>query len=103
MALILIITVFLTTTITTYGLIQGIGGYRGRSLTEAFQIALECIGTCVAFLIVNIGLSVALVLLIRGVTPWFISLYSVADTLLVGLSVLQGFAFQIWWRSTGHR
>ena len=65
MAMILIVTVFLTTTVTAYVLIRWLGGDKGRSLTEAFQIALECIGTCVAFLIVNVGLSVALVILIR--------------------------------------
>jgi hypothetical protein len=102
MAQILIVTVFLTTTITAYVLMRGLRGYKSRSFREAFQITLECIGTCVAFLIVNVGLSVALVLLVRGITPWFISLYSAADTLLVGLSILQGFVFQIWWRSLEH-
>lgn len=101
MDVIFVLMVLATTTYLAYLLTRRLAGSSGRSLRRASEITLECIGACVVFLGLNLALGVALVLLIRGLTPWFVSLYDVSDTILVVLSVLQGFVFQIWWRSSG--
>lgn len=101
MDMIFVLTVLATTTYLAYLLVRRFAGSSGRSLRRAFEVTLECIGTCVVFLGLNLALGVALVLLIRGLTPWFVSPYDVSDTILVVLSVLQGFVFQHWWRAVG--
>lgn len=99
MDVIFVLTVIATTTCLTYLLARRFSGSSGRSLRSAFEMTLECIGTSVVFLGLNLALGVALILLIRGVTSWFVSFYEVTDTILVVLSLLQGFVFQLWWRS----
>ncbi|MBI4471546.1 MAG: hypothetical protein HY646_02690 [Acidobacteria bacterium] len=68
------------------------------SLRRAFQILLECIGTASVFLAINIIIGIFLILAIRSVTPLFLSVYLLNDALLIVLSFLEGFVFQIWWR-----
>ena len=71
---------------------------KDRSFGQALSILFECVGSFAVFLTMNICLGIAVVLTIRSVTTTFVSLYMLADVMLVILSMLQGFAFQLWWR-----
>ena len=99
--MLLVITVLATTTCAACLLVQRFRGSSRESLRYTLDVFLECIGASVVFLVVNLGLGVGLVLVIRGLTPWFVSLYEVSDTLFVFFAILQGFIFQLWWRSAG--
>jgi hypothetical protein len=46
---------------------------------------------------VNLVLALMIVLLARGVTGAFVSAYVTDDSVWLGLSAIQGLAFQ-WWR-----
>jgi hypothetical protein len=69
------------------------------SLVRAAAETLECIGTGAVFLAANIVFAMALLLLVRAITPWFITVYFLDDPLFVAASFLQGVAFKFWWRS----
>ena len=58
---------------------------------------LESVGIVLIFLAVNLATAVAVVLAMRGLTGAFVSAYVTDDTVWVGLSLIQGLAFQ-WWR-----
>ena len=57
---------------------------------------LECLGVSLVFLAVNVSVGIVCVFVIR--TVHFIGLYTVADQVIVGFSILQGIVFQHWWR-----
>jgi len=69
----------------------------------ALQLMLECVGAAVIFMMVNAIIAASAVLLARLFTPWFISIYAVTDSILVTASFVQGFLFQVVWRSAGFR
>ena len=50
------------------------------------------------FLAANVALGAAVILLIRGFTPHFVTLYTLESVLLLVLSAAQAFIFQISWR-----
>lgn len=56
------------------------------SLRRAAGEALECIGTSVVFLGANVLVAMALILLMRRVTPFFITVYGLDDPLLIAAS-----------------
>jgi len=66
-------------------------------LGKALGKMLECVGTSLVFLTVNLAVAVTMVLVVRGLTRTFVSVYMSDDAALVGLSILQGLTFQ-WWR-----
>jgi hypothetical protein len=75
---------------------------RGRQLNvhalwHAFGGLLDWIGLFTLFLVANLGIGVALILLVRGFTPSFVSLYELQNLLLLVLSGVQAFVFQQWW------
>jgi hypothetical protein len=86
------------TSLAAYGIAVKRPGVKDKSLRAAFGEVMECLGTSSIFLAVNLVLSVALILIARGLTGRFVSLYMAADWMLLILSVLQGFVFQLWWR-----
>lgn len=88
-----------STACLSYALARRIGPAARSTLWQAFEITLEYIGAAFVFLCLNLVLGVAIVLALRWLTPWFVSLYQVTDVVLVLLSVLQGVVFQTWWRS----
>jgi hypothetical protein len=67
-------------------------------LRTAARIILECVGTAMAFLAVNVVLGTGIILAIRSATPMFVPVYAINPPLLCVLSLLQGFVFQLWWR-----
>lgn len=72
-------------------------GLSARQLRAAASKMLEAVGTTLCFAIVNLAAAVIIILLARGLTGRFVSLYLVDDVAWLVLSVLQGLAFQ-WWR-----
>ncbi|HLC41537.1 MAG TPA: hypothetical protein VJO34_07900 [Methylomirabilota bacterium] len=82
-----------------------IGKRRGLSWSEfhrAVGSMLESVGFSLVFFLINLGLGVSLILAIRALTPWFVSLYLADNAVLLILSFLQGLTFQ-WWRATSAR
>jgi hypothetical protein len=71
------------------------------ALRRAGRRALECVGLTAAFFAVNLGLGALLTLMIRGLTPLFVSLYLSADVSLLVLSFLQALVYQRWREGSG--
>jgi hypothetical protein len=76
-------------------------GLSSGPLRTAIGRMLESIGFIVVFFAVNLAVAVVIILAIRTLTPWFVSIYLADDVVLLVLSLLQGIAFQ-WWRSEQH-
>jgi hypothetical protein len=66
-------------------------------LGAAIGKMLESVGMVLIFLTVNLALALMIVLLARGVTGAFVPAYVTDDSVWLGLSAIQGLAFQ-WWR-----
>lgn len=62
-------------------------------LADAIQLTLELVGMVMCFLLGNLALGLLIVLGIRSLTPFFVSVYVLNDTAIVVLSVLQGAVF----------
>ena len=60
---------------------------------------LECLGISAVFFVLDVLVGVVLVLGVRVLTRQFVSLYVMADAVLVPFALLQGLAFW-WWRRT---
>lgn len=68
-----------------------------RALRHALGGLLDWIGLFTLFLVANLGIGVVLILLVRGFTPRFISLYELQNLMVLVLSGVQAFVFQQWW------
>ena len=66
----------------------------------ALGTALGLIGVSAVFFVLNLSIGVAAILLVRFFTPWFVSIYVLNDVTLVGLSLLQGLVFGVWYRGS---
>ena len=64
--------------------------------------ALGLIGVSAVFLVLNLSIGIAAILLVRFFTPLFVSIYVLNDMTLVGLSLLQGLVFGVWYRGSMH-
>ena len=69
------------------------------SLAAAIGKMLESVGIVLIFLAVNLTVAVLIVLIARSVTGLFVSAYVMDDAVWLGLSLIQGLAFQ-WWRES---
>lgn len=67
------------------------------SLGIAIGKMLESVGIVLLFLAVNLATAVLIVLAARSLTGMFVSAYVTDDAVWLGLSLIQGLAFQ-WWR-----
>lgn len=70
-----------------------------QDVTQAFGAAMELVGCWVVVYAVNLLLGLVLILLIRRVTDFFISLYVLKGTMLAFFTVLQAVVFYYLWRS----
>ena len=61
---------------------------------------LDAVGASLIFLVVNLAAAVIIVMVVRGFTGTFVSVYGAADTVWVGLSLLQGLVFHCWRESS---
>jgi hypothetical protein len=77
-----------------------LGRRRGAGAPGALRAALleglECVGLTVVFFVANLALGALLTLVVRALTPLFVSLYLSADVSLLVLSALQALVFQRW-------
>jgi hypothetical protein len=76
---------------------RGISDCNG--LYSAAVTILECLGTAMVFFAFNVAIGTGIILAIRSATTIFVTVYPVSSPLLFGLSFLQGFVFQLWWRN----
>jgi hypothetical protein len=67
------------------------------TLAAAIGKMLESVGMMLIFLVVNLTAALLIVLAVRGLTGTFVSAYITDDVVWLGLSLIQGLAFQ-WWR-----
>lgn len=85
-------------------LVAAVGRRRGliaaRCWRPAVRGALGLLGASAAFFVVNLALGVALVLAVRTLTPYFLSAYVLNDLALLGLSVVQGLVFGLWYAAS---
>lgn len=80
------------------GLIARRAGPGHRGLADAVRLVLELAGISTLFLVGNLALGVAIVLAIRLLSSFFVSIYVLNDLSLVALSFLQGAVFFCWRR-----
>src|SRR5213593_1644278 len=71
-------------------------GLPSARLGAAVGKMLESVGMVLIFLAVNLTTSVLIVLVVRGLADTFVSAYAVDDAVWLGLSLIQGLAFQSW-------
>jgi hypothetical protein len=57
---------------------------------------LESVGMVLIFLAVNLTTAVLILLAVRSLTGTFVSAYALDDAVWLGLSLIQGLAFQGW-------
>jgi hypothetical protein len=62
----------------------------------AIVATVEVVGAAMLFFAANLALGAALVLAIRQLTPFYPSLYEVADVAVLALSLLQALIFESW-------
>ena len=65
-------------------------------LGAAIGKMLESVGLILIFFAANLVAAVLIVLVVRGLTGRFVSAYVTDDAVWLGLSLIQGLAFQ-WW------
>ncbi len=75
--------------------VRGLGLSRA-GLPAAFRALLLFAGTTTVFFIANLGFGLALILAVRSLTATFLSTYLLDDVSLLGVSALQGLAFECW-------
>jgi hypothetical protein len=67
-------------------------------IRDAFRALFEWAGTFSLFLVTNLVLGASIVLVVRTITPRFVSLYMLQNVLLLILSAAQAFVFHQWWK-----
>jgi hypothetical protein len=75
---------------------------RARLLAAAGRM-LEAIGLLMVFLALNLGLGGIIILVGRGITGRFVSLYLLNDATLGVFSLVQALIFHWWWQRRGKR
>jgi hypothetical protein len=71
-------------------------GWRG--LAAAVLAAVELIGATTLFFLANLAVGVVLVLAVRGLTPFYPSLYEVTEIALLLVSLVQAAIVETWRR-----
>jgi hypothetical protein len=71
---------------------------RRADLPRALGAALECIGLAVVFLLLNAMIGAGVIIGVRALTGYFVSVYLMSDATMVLISGLQGLIFWCWWQ-----
>jgi len=71
-------------------------GLSSTRLGAAVGKMLESVGMTLIFLAANLTTSVLIVLAVRSLTGTFVSAYATDDVVWLGVSLIQGLAFQAW-------
>ena len=80
---------------------RGSNKFRARSampISAAVRALFDWAGVFVLFFAANLALGAVVILLLRGITGRFYTLYGLENFLLLILSAAQAFVFQMWWR-----
>jgi hypothetical protein len=96
----IIVLLVATTSTAAYALTRSTNLLTRRSLRQAVASLLEWAGLFVLFFGANLAVGTVLILLIRGFTPRFISIYELENVLVWILSAGQAFVIQHCWRRT---
>jgi hypothetical protein len=91
------------TSVATYLLGAKWFGWARHGLWQALARAFECIGLTLLFFLLNLAVGMIAVLAVRSLIGRFVALYSVSDTTLLMLSLLQALTFQGWREGSRHR
>jgi hypothetical protein len=75
-------------------------GLSTAGLGTAIVTTLECVGTALIFVVVNLGVAAGIIFGVRALTAGFMSVYVLDDVAWWVLSVLQGL---VWWAWRGTR
>jgi hypothetical protein len=84
------------TSVGAYWIGRRLLGLPASSLRPALARALQLVGVSVVFFLANLVVGLVVVGAVRGLTPWFLSVYFLSDVGLPILSVLQGLLFECW-------
>ena len=95
--------VVLVTLTSAMAVVFGLAVFRmpAGGLVHALTLAVEIVGACAVFVLLNIAVGMAYALVMRG-RGTFVSLYAMGDVVLVLFSALQGIVFTMW-RKTARR
>jgi len=67
-----------------------------QQLFYSIRKTLEGLGMSLIFFMINLVVGITIILCVRSVTGFFLSVYKVADLSLLVLSCFQGLLFQRW-------
>src|SRR5262245_28673222 len=85
------------TTLLAYAVSRWVLGKRHFQLGDAIRRCSEYAGAFVIFLASNLVLGLASILMIRSITPRFVSVYLLEDVMLIVFSAVQALIFYAWW------
>jgi hypothetical protein len=71
-------------------------GWSMAGLGRGILTAVETVGAVAIFFAINVAIGIVLVLGGRVLTPFYLSLYEMADVALLVLSTLQALVYQGW-------
>jgi hypothetical protein len=91
--------VFAVTTAAAYAVTRGAATIDSRSIMDAVRGIVDWAGTFAVFFVANVIVGAVVIFAIRALTPRFVSLYALRNTLFLILSAAQAFVFQSLWRS----
>jgi hypothetical protein len=92
----MVLGIAIATSVLALALAWWTGSMSRRRVVRAAGIALETVGAVAIFLAANVALGMTLVLGLRALTPFYPTLYEMADVALLILSVLQALMYQAW-------
>jgi hypothetical protein len=96
MAMPFVLTLVLVTSALAYLITRRQQPLPTRSLLTAFGALLDWAGLFALFTSANLAIGTVLILLIRGFTPRFVSLYELESVFLLIFSGVQAFVFHQW-------
>jgi hypothetical protein len=86
------------TTLVSFAAVKKVQPASARSIGPAIRAFVDWAGMFAIFFAANVALATAVILLIRGITSYFVSIYMIDDIHLIVLSAVQAFVFQKWWK-----
>jgi hypothetical protein len=98
----LILAVFLTglTSMAAFAILNRKQRRPFSSLVRSVAALLDWVGLFAVFFATNLAIGGVFILLVRGFTPRFVSLYELQNLLLLIFSAAQAFVFHHWWKQS---
>ena len=95
---IIVLTVIALTTMIFYLAAKRLRPEPAESIAQAFRAFLDWAGLFVLFIGSNLFVGFVVILAVRGLTPRFVTVYSLENVIMLVLSAAQAFVFQMWWK-----